>query len=425
MRIPGSGTLQERDQRVIWHPYYQSKYGKDCIGISHGEGAYLFDEEGNRYIDAISSWWTNLHGHCHPYMIKSVMAQMTSLEHVIFAGFTHEPAVSFAEKLLAILPKTQARVFYSDDGSTAVEVAIKMAIQFWTNQGKPKTKILAWKNSYHGDTFGSMSLSSRGPFNAAFSPFLFEVEFLDIPDSPLEVEKLINSLSEEHAAFIFEPLVQGTAGMKMYKADLLNPILTACKNLGIITIADEVMTGFGRTGKLFAMDYVIEKPDIFCFSKGITGGMMPLGVTTCTENIFEAFIGEDTLKSFFHGHSYTANPLACAAALASLDLLLKRSTQKAIFRIESQHLNFLKKIGTHPKINKTSLLGTILSIEIKVKGSGNYFSEIRDKLYSFFLNEGVLIRPLGNIIYLMPPYCISMEDLEFIYEKILEALEIV
>ncbi len=423
MKVISESSLTERDVMVIWHPYSQGAWGKNPIAITHGEGSYLFDAEGNRYIDAISSWWVNLHGHCHPYMIKCVLEQMTKLEQVIFAGFTHEPAVQLAEKLISVLPRNQSKIFFSDDGSTAVEVAIKMAIQFWYNLGQPRKKILALSDSYHGDTFGSMSLSSRGPFNAAFSSFLFEVDFVDIPKTPHDVAELVKSLNEEYAAFIFEPLVQGTAGMKIYKPDLLNQVITACKSLKIITIADEVMTGFGRTGKLFAMDYVIEKPDIICLSKGLTGGMLPLGVTSCTAEIFEAFQMDEKLKSFFHGHSYTANPLSCTAAIASLELLLQRGTQKAIARIEQQHLRFLNKIIGHPKVLTASCIGTIFSMEWKVKGGGSYFNDLRNKLYEFFISEGILIRPLGNILYLMPPYCTSEEDLEFIYEKILEALE--
>jgi len=422
MKVILENSLTERDELVIWHPYSQGNWGKYPIGITRAEGSYLYDEEGNRYIDAISSWWVNIHGHCHPFIIKSVLEQMTKLEQVIFAGFTHEPAIRLAEKLLSVLPRNQSKVFYSDDGSTAVEVAIKMAIQYWYNKDIPKKKILAWKNSYHGDTFGSMSLSSRGPFNAAFSPFLFEVDFKPIPTNSQELQVLLESLNDEYAAFIFEPVIQGTAGMKMYKPDLLNQVISACKSHKIITIADEVMTGFGRTGKLFAMDYVIEKPDIICLSKGITGGMLPLGVTTCTKEIFEAFQEEEVLKSFFHGHSYTANPLSCTAAIASLDLLLRRETQQAIARIELGHQNFVAKNINHPKISSISSLGTILVMDWKVK-SGSYFNDIRDKLYDYFLGEGILLRPLGNILYVMPPYCISQEDMGFIYEKIEEALD--
>jgi len=423
MKVILENSLTERDELVVWHPYSQGNWGKFPIGISHGEGSYLFDDEGNRYIDAISSWWVNLHGHCHPFIIKSVLEQMTKLEQVIFAGFTHDPAITLAEKLLSVLPRNQSKVFYSDDGSTSVEVAIKMAIQYWSNLDMPKKKILAFKNAYHGDTFGSMSLSSRGPFNAAFSSFLFEVDFINIPQNSQEVQILIDNLQDDYAAFIFEPLIQGTAGMRMYKADLLNQLLVGCKNKNILTIADEVMTGFGRTGKLFAMDYVIEKPDIICLSKGLTGGMMPLGVTTCTQAIYQAFQTDDVLKSFFHGHSYTANPLACTAAIASLNILLRRGTQESISRIENQHRDFVKRIHHHPKVLNAASLGTIFMLEWKVKGGSTYFNDIRDKLYAFFLSEGILIRPLGNILYLMPPYCISQEDLQFIYEKIQEALE--
>ena len=417
-------TLAERDQKVVWHPFTQMLNADSPIPIISGEGAYLTDDTGKQYIDAVSSWWVNLHGHSHPYIIKKMMSQLLRLEHVIFAGFTHEPAVLYAEMLLSVLPRNQARVFYSDNGSTAVEVALKMALQFWYNQGKTKTKIIALNHSYHGDTFGSMSVSARSTFTAPYNELLFKVEFIDIPVTREEQVVFEAQLDDSVAAFIFEPLIQGSGGMHMYEPDTLNQMLEICRKKGILTIADEVMTGFGRTGKLFAVDHLIQKPDIMCLSKGITGGTMPMGATTCTAAIYDAFLSDDRGKTFFHGHSYTANPLACSAAIASLELLLKRSSQQNISVITQKHAAFALEISGHPKVSNLRHLGTIIAFDWNT-GTGeqtSYFHDFRNKIYHFFLDKGILLRPLGNVIYIMPPYCVSIEDLDYIYEKIQEAL---
>lgn len=415
-------TLAERDQKVVWHPFTQMLNADSPIPIISGEGAYLTDDKGKQYIDAVSSWWVNLHGHSHPYIIKKMMSQLLKLEHVIFAGFTHEPAVLFAEMLLSVLPRNQARVFYSDNGSTAVEVALKMALQYWYNQGKTKTKIIALNHSYHGDTFGSMSVSARSTFTAPYNELLFEVEFTEIPRTREEQVVFEALLDDSVAAFIFEPLIQGSGGMHMYEPETLNQLIEICRKKGILTIADEVMTGFGRTGKLFAVDHLIQKPDIICLSKGITGGTMPMGATTCTAAIYEAFLSDDRAKTFFHGHSYTANPLACSAAIASLELLLKRSSQQNISMITQKHAAFALEIIKHPKVKNLRHLGTIIAFDWDTGTETSYFHEHRNKLYHFFLDKGILLRPLGNVIYIMPPYCVSNEDLDYIYEKIQEAL---
>jgi adenosylmethionine-8-amino-7-oxononanoate aminotransferase len=271
-------SLVERDLKVIWHPYTQMKTALPPIPIVRGEGACLFDEDGKKYIDAVSSWWVNIHGHAHPYIAQKVSEQLTKLEHVIFAGFTHEPAVELAERLLAILPNNQQKAFYSDNGSTAIEVAIKMCLQYWHNKGDQRTKILAFKNAYHGDTFGAMAVSGRSAFTAAFDSLLFEVEFIDLPNKE-NIENLksqISDLKSELSCFIFEPLVQGSAGMIMYEAEYLNELMAHCRQEDVLMIADEVFTGFGRTGKNFACDHVVTQPDIMCFSKGLTGGTMAL-----------------------------------------------------------------------------------------------------------------------------------------------------
>jgi len=421
-------TLAERDAAVIWHPYTQMKTAGLPLAIIKGEGALLYDDAGNSYLDAVSSWWVNLHGHSHPYIAQKISEQLTKLEHVIFAGFTHQPAVELAEGLLNILPANQKRIFYSDNGSTAVEVALKMAFQYWHNKGTPKNKIIAFRDSYHGDTFGAMSVSSRSAFTQPFNQYLFEVLFIDVP-VPGQEEKCLTQLTtlaqrSDVAAFIFEPLVLGTAGMVMYAPEILDKLLEICQVNNVFTIADEVMTGFGRTGKLFATDYLQYQPDLFCLSKGLTGGTMALGVTSCSNPIYEAFLSEDKTKTFFHGHSYTANPIACTAGVASLELLLQPETQENIARIVEQHTAFRGQIRAHPSCKEIRQTGTILAIEFKTEAT-SYFSNIRDLLYNFALQNNVLLRPLGNIIYVLPPYCITAAQLEEIYAVIIKMADLI
>lgn len=418
-------SLAKRDKLVVWHPYTQMKTAADQIGIVRGEGAWLFDEQGNRYIDAVSSWWVNIHGHAHPYIAAKISEQLLKLQHVIFAGFTHEPAVELAERLLKILPKNQSKVFYSDNGSTAVEVAIKMAIQFWHNRGIKKEKIIVLENSYHGDTFGSMSVSARSAFTTAFSSFLFDVITLPFPKKGSE-ENTISFLRDaikEHkdkiAAFIFEPLILGAGGMLMYDPNTLDSLMKICKDNDVLCIADEVMTGFGRTGKLFACDHLQQQPDIVCLSKGLTGGAMALGVTTCSEKIYEAFLSEDKLKTLFHGHSYTANPIACTAGTASMDLLLDENTQKKLEWICQQQKQFAEKLKVIKEVENVRFTGTIIAFDIKTGENTSYFNSQRDKLYNYFLERGIILRPLGNTLYIMPPYCIG-DDLSVIHETILQ-----
>jgi adenosylmethionine---8-amino-7-oxononanoate aminotransferase len=420
-------TLSERDQQVIWHPYTQMQTAEPAIGIVRGEGAYLIAEDGTRYLDMISSWWVNIHGHAHPYIAERISKQLSILEHTIFAGFTHEPAIELAEKLLEILPPQIKRIFYSDNGSTAVEVGIKMALQYWYNQGIKKQKIIALENSYHGDTFGAMSVSDRSIFTNPFKDFLFEVIFVPVPVPGQENEAMTKFMEviDQHgdiAAFIFEPLLQGTAGMVMYDAITLDKMIAAAREKNIIIIADEVMTGFGRTGKIFATDYLSNKPDIFCLSKGITGGFLPLGVTACDADIYNAFLSSDKIKAFFHGHSYTANPLACTAAIASLELLLGEPCQEQINNISGWHSKFSENISTHPFIKNIRNIGTVMAIELKTQEGTSYLSEIRDTAYRYFLDRGILMRPLGNIIYLIQPYCITKVEMETVYDVILNFL---
>jgi len=420
-------SLAERDAKVIWHPYTQMKNPLPHVPIVRGEGVYLYDESGKKYIDAVSSWWVNIHGHAHPHIAAKVAEQLNTLEHVIFAGFTHEPAVQLAERLLPLLPGGgQTKVFYSDNGSTAVEVALKMCLQYWVNTGKQvRKKVIAFKEAYHGDTFGAMSVSGRSIFTDPFNQMLFDVDFIELPNAN-NIEQLksrINYLSNEVACFIFEPMVLGASGMLMYEAQYLDQLIDTCQKHGILTIADEVMTGFGRTGKYFSCEALTVKPDIFCLSKGLTGGTMPLGVTTCNSKIFDAFLSDDKLKTLYHGHSFTANPVACAASLASLDILLKPETLLNIKRIEAMHANFAESIKDHPKLKAVRQAGTILVMEWETGTDTSYLSGLRDRLYLYFLERGIVLRPLGNILYILPPYVISNEDLVYIYQTILQALK--
>jgi adenosylmethionine-8-amino-7-oxononanoate aminotransferase len=418
-------SLAERDKKVIWHPYTQMKNPLPHIPIVRGEGVYLYDEEGKRYIDAVSSWWVNIHGHAHPHIASKVASQLQTLEHVIFAGFTHEPAVELAERLLPLLPGQQEKVFYSDNGSTAVEVALKMSLQFWKNTSKqPRTKIIAFKEAYHGDTFGAMSVSGRSIFTDPFKGLLFDVEFIDLPHDGniAQLTSKINYLSNEVACFIFEPMVLGASGMLMYEARHLDQLIETCQKHGIITIADEVMTGFGRTGKYFSCEALTTSPDIFCLSKGLTGGTMPLGVTTCNQKIFDAFLSDDKLKTLYHGHSFTANPVACAASLASMDILLSPETLPNLQRITSKHAEFALQLQGHPKLKAIRQTGTILVMEWETGDDSSYLSELRNRLYLYFLERGIILRPLGNILYILPPYVITNDDLDYIYATILQAL---
>lgn len=417
-------SLAERDKQVIWHPYTPQKYAPEPIPIVKGDGCILFDARGNQYIDAISSWWVTIHGHSNPYIARKIYEQALRLEQVIFAGFTHEPAVQLAERLLKILPGDLTKIFYSDNGSTATEVAIKMAIQYWWNKGNTKrNKIIALTNSYHGDTFGAMSISERGIFTKAFQDKLFDVIFIDVPaeGSTLNIDK---NILDECACIIYEPLIQGAGGMQMYSPASLEIILQKCREHEIICIADEVMTGFGRTGKLFASSYCNIPPDIICLSKGITGGTMALGATACNKKIHDVFIDDDKLKTFFHGHSFTANPIACSAALASLDLLQEEKSFRDIERIAEQHSSFVELLQREKEelaIINIRQQGTIVAFEVSEQHN-DYTSNIKERFIEGSIKKGVYLRPLGNTVYIMPPYCISNAELEKVYAVIIEIL---
>jgi len=420
-------NLSEKDRNFVWHPFTHLKSQAQPVIIERAEGSYYYDDKGKQYIDAISSWWVNLHGHSNPYISKKVAEQVHKMEHVMFSGFTHQPAIELAERLIQHLPDNQSKIFYSDNGSTAVEVALKMALQYWHNKSEDKPLFIAFENAYHGDTFGGMSVGERNVFNNAFEKLLFDVVHVPVPNNGniqfllKEFDKLIQNHAV--AGFIFEPLVQGAAGMLMYDAEYLDLIIALCKKNNVITIADEVMTGFGRTGRFFATDYLSNKPDIVCLSKGLTGGYMPLGVTSCAGFVYEAFISDDKTKTFFHGHSYTANPTACSAAIASMDLMEKKETTESIERISKSHADFLQKIKTHKRIKDIRQRGTILAIELVTDEETSYLNNAAETISNYFMQKGILLRPLGNVFYVLPPYCISTTDLQRIYSVIESFLE--
>lgn len=411
-----------RDRRSVWHPFTQIKREELPICIVKGKGAYLYSESGKAYLDAISSWMVNLHGYSHPYIAEKIALQMQELEHVMFAGYTHPQAILLAERLLALFSGIYGSVFYSDNGSTAVEVAIKMAFQI---AGEGKT-LLSFEKGYHGDTFGAMSAAGKTEFNKPFWPYLFQVQSIAPPcfgnekESWKQFELAINS--GHIGAFIFEPQLQGCGGMIPHCTQMLTKMIQACHERNIITIADEVLTGFGRTGPLFVCDTLAVKPDIITLAKGITGGFLPLGATLVKRTIFDAFFAEDPTRTFLHGHSYTGNPLACAAANANLDLLLTPSCEAARTMIQSLHLEFQKTWQTHPQIKRLDVIGTILALEYNTT-QRSYHHPIKHRLISFFQSRGIIVRPFGNVLYILPPYCITSFELETIYQAIAETVD--
>ena len=399
----------------IWHPYTQAAAEPPPVEIDRGEGAYLFTRNGRRLIDAISSWWVNIHGHANPRIAAAIADQVHKLEQVIFAGFTHGPAEELAERLGRIVPAGLDRVFYSDNGSTAVEVALKIAIQYWYNLGRPKkNRIVALEHAYHGDTIGAMSVSADSPFTAAFEALRLPVFRVRNAN---ELEQLLDEREDEIAGMIVEPLVQGAGGMLMYPPAELKRFGALCGTHQVLFIADEVFTGMGRTGRMFACDHAEVTPDLMCVSKGLTGGFLPFAATLCRDQIYEPFENEDRSRTFFHGHSFAGNPLGCAAAIATLKIFDEEPVFERIGAIEAIHRQRLPEFENNPKVLDVRMMGTIAAIEIRT-GDVGYLSSLRARLYGEFLEAGVLLRPLGNVVYTVPPYVIRPEDLHYIYDVI-------
>lgn len=419
-------TLSERDKKHLWHPLTQHKTSPDTLAIVKAKGVKLWDENGKVYIDGISSWYTAMYGHCNPYITNKVAAQMQKLDQVVFSGFTHEPAIQLSEELIKILPPNQEKLFFSDNGSTSTEIGIKMALQYHFNLGNDRKVMLAFEEGFHGDTFGAMSVSGLSVYNGAFEDHFLEVVRIPTPngENNKEVLQLLDNLMKVNgiAGFIYEPLVQGAAGMKMHDVEGLNDILKICREHEIITVADEVMTGFGKTGKNFASEYMDEQPDIICMSKALTAGLLPMAITSCSMNIYKAFYDNDIAKGLFHGHTYTANPLSCTAALAGIELLNSEEIQQNIQKVIQAHSCFLEKIKDHPKVTNPRQLGVILAFELNVEMER--YGNLRNKLFQHFMGNGVFLRPLGNTIYILAPYVISQEELQKVYDSIISALEI-
>lgn len=414
-----SFDLRAADHRHVWHPYTQHGTGDELRPIVRASGAYLYDDKGNAILDAISSWWVTLHGHAQREIAAAIAEQARTLEQVIYAGFSHEPGARLAAGLAERAPAGLQRVFYSDNGSTAVEVAVKMALQYWQNRGERRRLVVALENSYHGDTFGAMSVSARGLFTDPFEEHLFEVARLPDPvDSDVvgALEQLLAERPGEIAALIVEPLLMGAGGMRMWPAAALRGLREVTAAHGVLLIADEVFTGFGRTGPLFACEHAGVAPDLMCLSKGITGGFVPFGATLATDELFDTFLSMDRKKTLFHGHSYAGNPIACAAGVASLALLDDACAARRQ-AIERAHKAAAERLGALPGVENTRVLGTVLALEL-VSPDGGYLSEVGTRLRRFALDRGVLLRPLGNTVYLLPPYCVTERDLTLAYDVI-------
>lgn len=418
-------TLKQRDKKHLWHPLTQHKLHPDTIAIVKAKECTLIDEEGNTYIDAIASWYTCMYGHCNTFITERVSAQMQQLDQVVFSGFTHEPAVKLSEALIAILPENQNKLFFSDNGSTSVEIGIKMALQYHFNQGEKRNILLAFEDGFHGDTFGAMSVSGLSVYNGPFEDYFLDVKRIPTPngENHQSILNLLDRLVLEHdiAGFVYEPLVQGAAAMKMHNAEGLDQILKFCKAHHIITVADEVMTGFGKTGNHFASDYMDTKPDIICMSKALTAGLLPMAITSCSQDIYEAFYSDDMSKGLFHGHTYSANPLACTAALAGIELLQSKAIQQNIQRISASHQSFNERIKDHPKVKATRQTGIIFALDLNIEMER--YGNLRDRLFSFFMDNGVFLRPLGSTVYILAPYIITENELEKVYQTIENALE--
>jgi adenosylmethionine---8-amino-7-oxononanoate aminotransferase len=422
-------SFTQRDQKAIWHPFTQHGAAEDPIVITRAKGASLFDEQGKEYIDLISSWWVTLHGHAHPRLAQAIAEQAHHLDHVMFAGFTHPSAIQVAESLLNLAPAYH-KVFFTDNGSTATEVALKMAYQYWKNQGQPRSRFVAFKGAYHGDTFGAMAVGRTSGYYDPFFDLLLDVDFLPYPatwlnDPDLDekeavalaaLEDYLHRHAADTAALIVEPLVQGAGGMRMCRPAFIEAVFSSCQAAGVLTIADEVMTGFSRTGRLLACDFLNGVyPDFLCLSKGITGGFLPLAVTLCQNKIYEAFLSTTSAKALTHGHSYTANPLACAAVLASLELLKDEKTQQNISRLCQAQAHWAPSLQAIPSIQAVRHQGTILAFSL---------TDFKEQQMSQFkravLEAGLNIRPLGSTVYVLPPYCLSIDQLHLAYEQVIK-----
>jgi adenosylmethionine-8-amino-7-oxononanoate aminotransferase len=423
----------------IWHPFTNGALDPAPLLVRKAEGVYLHTADGRKIIDAISSWWVNLHGHANPHIGAAIAEQAKKLEHVIVAGFSHEAAEELAVRLRKWVPRELHYMFFSDDGSTAVEVALKMAVQYFQNLSRnDKTEIVALAHGYHGDTAGAMSVSDESPFTAPFQSMRYKVHRVHSAycyrcpvglrreschiECANQLEELLEQRREHIAAVIVEPLLQGAGGMIVHPVEFLQRVRALCTQYDVLLIADEVLTGFGRTGKMFACDLANVVPDLMCVSKGITGGFLTMGVTLCTERVESAFRSENRMHTFYHGHSYTGNALACAAANANLQIFEDEPVFDHIATIARIHGERLSQFAEMHQVGNIRQIGTMGALELVTDDAG-YLSALRPRLYGFFLAHGVLLRPLGNVVYVLPPYIIQPDELHHVYDVIVEAIE--
>lgn len=418
--------MQKVDQDYpIWHPFSQMKSTPELPVIKKAEGVWLYTEDGRKIFDAISSWWVTSHGHSHPHIAKCVYEQMQTLEHVIFAGFTHDPAVTLCKRIEKYLPKGDWKFFFSDNGSTAIEVALKMAIQYLRIEDmKRPVTVVSLDGSYHGDTFGAMAAAEKSVFTEPWDDLFFKT--IQIPAPIPGHEQMCFDLLEKHAnetiIFIYEPLIQGAGGMKMYSAEALDKLMEIVQEAGGICIADEVMTGFGRTGTWFASNQTKRKPEMLCLSKGLTGGALPMSLTVCDQKFYEAFLDDSFVKGFLHGHSFTGNPIGCAAALANMDLMEDQYTFDQIEAIEKVYHSFEERFSNHPLVRNVRIKGTIFAFDVYEDNAG-YEHPLRNRLYEAFYEANLLLRPLGNVVYFLPPYVTDIDLLERSMRRVLEILD--
>lgn len=413
-------TLSKRDQKHLWHPLTQHKLHPEHLAITKAKASTLWDEDGNTYIDGIASWYTCMYGHCNEYIINKVTEQFKNLDQVVFSGFTHEPAIKMSEDLMGILPNNQDKIFFSDNGSTSVDIAIKMALQYHFNKNQNRKTIICLENAFHGDTFGAMAVSGLSVYNGPFESFLIDVKRIQVPnaDNFKDVFAQFSAYIEsgDIAGFIFEPLVQGAAAMQIYDSTYLDALIELAQSNDVVCIADEVMTGFGKTGRYFASDYLTHKPDVMCLSKSLTGGLVPMALTTCSAHIYNAFYDDDLSKGLFHGHTYSANPTACTAVSAGIDLLTSDQIQSDSIRVNQKHLEFEKHIINHPLVKSTRVLGVIFALDMNIEM--DRYGKVRYQIFDYFMKQGVFLRPLGNTIYILAPFVITNEELDQIYSAI-------
>ena len=414
----GNREMVRRSLAAVWHPCTQMKAHErfPLVPVAHAKGAWLTDFDGRRYLDGVSSWWVNLFGHAHPAINAAIAAQLETLGHVMLAGFTHAPAVELAERLSRLAPGKLGHAFFASDGASATEIALKMAFHHWANRGKPgKNRFVALAGGYHGETVGALAVTDVPIFRDAYAPLVRQALVAPFPAAADEAAAALESLLEAHAhevaALVVEPLVQGASGMRFYDAAYLRRARSLCDEHEVLLVADEIMTGFGRTGTMFACEQAGIAPDLMCLSKGITGGYLPLSCVLSTEAVFAAFYDDDVTRGFLHSHSYTGNPLACRAACAVLDLFEREHVIAANHERSRRFTSLCAPLQAHPRVRNFRNLGMIWAFEVDAAGPG-----FAMRAFEAALARGVLLRPIGNTVYFMPPYIVSDEEFGMLVE---------